>query len=146
MQPPPSSGGAQIMIAGIYDHLIYKGINQQEKILHSLMRNVFHTLIGIIIWRSDEVDIPIDALLDPKYLELRSKERFKPNEIPSPGDPSNLLGYKDQIPIWGLDNTEEASGTTHISIIDFEGNAVSMTTTIESAFGSAAGPQGFIKQ
>tara|TARA_B100000945_G_scaffold74788_1_gene57563 strand:+ start:4639 stop:6381 length:1743 start_codon:yes stop_codon:yes gene_type:complete len=142
---PPSSGGAQIMIAGIYDHLIYKGINQQEKIAAFVdAQRLSYADRDHYFGDPDEVDIPIDALLDPKYLELRSKERFRPNEIPTPGDPSNLLGYKDQIPIWGLDNTEESSGTTHISIIDFEGNAVSMTATIESAFGSHRWASGFL--
>ena len=133
------------MIAGIYDHLIYKGINQQEKIAAFVdAQRLSYADRDHYFGDPDEVDIPIDALLDPKYLELRSKERFRPNEIPTPGDPSNLLGYKDQIPIWGLDNTEEASGTTHISIIDFEGNAVSMTATIESAFGSHRWASGFL--
>ena len=92
----------------------------------------------------DEVEIPIDALLDPKYLKLRSKERFRPGQTPTPGDPSKLIGLKKQIPSWGSDNTEEASGTTHISIIDFEGNAVSMTATVESAFGSHRWASGFL--
>ncbi|HDO51384.1 MAG TPA: gamma-glutamyltransferase, partial [Rhizobiales bacterium] len=42
------------------------------------------------------------------------------------------------------DGTSENSGTTHISIVDGEGNAVSMTTTIETAFGSGLMTGGFL--
>ena len=45
---------------------------------------------------------------------------------------------------FGRDATRESVGTSHISIIDGEGNAVSMTTTIESAFGSGVWAAGFL--
>jgi len=44
----------------------------------------------------------------------------------------------------GDDGTMEVSGTSHVSIIDGEGNAVSMTTTIEAAFGSRIWAGGFL--
>jgi gamma-glutamyltranspeptidase/glutathione hydrolase len=40
------------------------------------------------------------------------------------------------------DASEEAIGTSHISIVDAEGNAVSMTTSIESAYGSGLRARG----
>ena len=142
---PPSSGGAQIMIAGIYDHLVYNSKNKMDRITAFVdAQRLSYADRDHYFGDPDEVEIPIDALLDPKYLELRSKERFKPGQTPTPGDPSKLIGLKKQIPSWGSDNTEEASGTTHISIIDFEGNAVSMTATVESAFGSHRWASGFL--
>ena len=45
---------------------------------------------------------------------------------------------------YGLDFTQESSGTSQISIIDGQGNALSMTTTIESAFGSRQWSAGFL--
>jgi gamma-glutamyltranspeptidase/glutathione hydrolase len=44
----------------------------------------------------------------------------------------------------GDDATVELPGTTHFSIVDGEGNVVSMTTTIESAFGSRLWAAGFL--
>jgi gamma-glutamyltranspeptidase/glutathione hydrolase len=44
----------------------------------------------------------------------------------------------------GDDGTIEASGTSHVSIIDGDGSAVSMTTTIEAAFGSRIWAAGFL--
>ncbi len=45
---------------------------------------------------------------------------------------------------FGRDATNEVPGTTQISIIDDDGNAVSMTATIESAFGSHLWAAGFL--
>ena len=45
---------------------------------------------------------------------------------------------------FGKDATHEVPGTTHISIVDDEGNAVSMTASIESAFGSHLWAAGFL--
>ena len=36
----------------------------------------------------------------------------------------------------GADETVEQDGTSHISIVDRQGNVIAMTTTIESGFGS----------
>jgi gamma-glutamyltranspeptidase/glutathione hydrolase len=44
----------------------------------------------------------------------------------------------------GADHTEEVSGTSHISVVDAAGNAVAMTTTIESQFGSRIMARGFM--
>ena len=92
----------------------------------------------------DEIDIPIKALINPKYLQNRAKERFKPHEKPNHGDPSIVMNSLEKLPSWGNDKTEESSGTTHLSIIDQDGNAVSMTATIESAFGSHRWSSGFL--
>ena len=45
---------------------------------------------------------------------------------------------------FGNDATLENVGTSHISIVDDDGNAVSMTTSIEQAFGSASMVRGFL--
>ncbi|MGM0632182.1 MAG: gamma-glutamyltransferase, partial [Pseudomonadota bacterium] len=42
------------------------------------------------------------------------------------------------------DSTREAAGTTHLSIVDSEGNAVSATMTVESPFGSSRWAAGFL--
>ena len=142
---PPSSGGAQIMIAGIYDHLINENMSRSDKVEAFVdAQRLSYADRDHYFGDPDEVEIPIDALLNPKYIEQRSKDKFQPDETPRPGNPAIIIGQESNIPIWGRDNTEEASGTTHISIIDFDGNAVSMTATIESAFGSHRWAAGFL--
>lgn len=88
----------------------------------------------------DFVAIP-DGLLDPGYLEDRRK-LIAPLAAMEKAEPGVPPGLKRQS--FGLDATKERSGTSHISIIDDDGNALSMTTTIEGAFGSHNWAAGFL--
>lgn len=84
---------------------------------------------------ADFVDVPVAAMLDAEYLQARSK----------------LIGDEDMGTATAGDfnqfvagvNVEQPS-TTQISIVDAEGNAVSMTSTIEMGFGSAVMVGGFL--
>jgi gamma-glutamyltranspeptidase/glutathione hydrolase len=86
------------------------------------------------------VAIP-DGLLSTAYLAERSRliSPFRPLATAHPGRPPG----SEQLAL-GADETYEAAGTSHISIIDGEGNALAMTTTIESAFGSGHWAAGFL--
>ena len=142
---PPSSGGAQIMIAGLYDQLINNESNESEKISAFVdAQRLAYADRDHFFGDPDEVNIPLEALLDPKYIKDRAKQRFLPDAIPTPGDPSSIIDTLANFPTWGKDNTVEAAGTTHLSIIDQNGNAVSMTATIESVFGSQRWAAGFL--
>jgi gamma-glutamyltranspeptidase/glutathione hydrolase len=69
----------------------------------------------------DFVKVPTNELLNPKYLESRMSD-FDPSKA---GDSENIEP--------GL---QESDQTTHYSIIDADGNAVSVTTTINGAYGA----------
>ena len=67
-----------------------------------------------------------------------------PDGVPLPGDPGAVLHGEPIIDRWGRDATEEAGGTTHLSVVDRFGNAVSMTATVEAPFGSSRWAGGFL--
>jgi len=142
---PPSSGGAQIMIAGIYDHLSSDATNQLDKIAAFVdAQRLAYADRDHYFGDPDAIDIPLDDLLHPDYLQHRATERFAPDAVPTPGDPGLVLGGDSTAALWAPDTTDEASGTTHLSIIDGEGNAVSMTATVEAPFGSSRWAAGFL--
>jgi len=55
-------------------------------------------------------------------------------------EPGDIPGFDPT----GPDPTAKTSGTSHISIVDRYGNALSMTTTIESSFGNGVMVRGFL--
>jgi gamma-glutamyltranspeptidase/glutathione hydrolase len=142
---PPSSGGAQIMIAGLYDHLSVDATSQADRVAAFVdAQRLAYADRDHYFGDPDEVDIPLDDLLDPEYLRHRATERFAPGAVPTPGDPGLVLHQDSAAVRWAPDTTEEAAGTTHLSIVDSEGNAVSMTATVESIFGSQRWAAGFV--
>jgi gamma-glutamyltranspeptidase / glutathione hydrolase len=97
---------------------------------------------------------PPDGLLDDGYLGMR---RALINEQaamakPAAGVPPVTATNPSKWPpkaskraeLFGDDATLESVGTSHISIIDANGDAVSMTTTIEAGFGSRLFAGGFL--
>jgi len=91
---------------------------------------------------ADFVDVPLAGLLDSGYLAGRAKliDASRSMGVPRAGQPPGCCKGPRQAS--GL-HREEA-GTSHVSIVDARGNAVSMTTTIESAFGSHVMVRGFL--
>ncbi len=88
--------------------------------------------------------MPLEELLDPAYIRHRAGERFRPADIPVHGDPGKVLRNEPIAHRLGRDKTQESAGTTHLSIIDNDGNAVAMTATVEFYFGSSRFTHGFL--
>jgi gamma-glutamyltranspeptidase/glutathione hydrolase len=142
---PPSSGGAQIMIAGLYDHLTAEAETQADRIAAFVdAQRLAYADRDHYFGDPDSVEVPLEDLLNPAYLEHRATERFAPGATPTHGDPGSVLHDDPVADLWSVDTTEEAAGTTHLSIIDSEGNAVAMTATIEAWFGSSRWAAGFL--
>ena len=91
---------------------------------------------------ADFVQVPTEGLLDPEYLARRSALIRMETSIISPMIPGRPPGAPQTLP--GADTQDGRPGTSHISIVDGDGNAVSMTTTIEGSFGSQIMVGGFL--
>ncbi|MDF1671798.1 MAG: gamma-glutamyltransferase [Roseovarius sp.] len=90
---------------------------------------------------ADFVPVPTNGLLDKAYLKARSQLLQSDMALPEvrPGEPEF-----DHALNWADDASIELPSTSHISIVDSYGNALSMTTTIENAFGSRLMVGGFL--
>ena len=82
---------------------------------------------------SDFVPVPVKGLLDRGYLKGRATllNRTLALEEVLPGNPTFEISTH-----FADDQSKELPSTSHISIVDQYGNALSMTTTIENVFGS----------
>jgi gamma-glutamyltranspeptidase/glutathione hydrolase len=91
---------------------------------------------------SDFIRVPVRGLLDPGYLMDRARliNGFKaaPGKA-DPGDPPWREGR-----LLAPDLQDERPGTTHLSVIDGNGLAISVTASIETAFGSGRMTGGFL--
>ena len=86
----------------------------------------------------DFIDVPMEGLLAPDYLDARAK-LINPTTAGPPPRPGQPRGAGVRAP----DHTLEPGGTTHFVIVDKDGNALSMTTTVESIFGDGRMVAGF---
>ncbi len=125
--PPPSSGGfAVIALLKMKDELSehFEGVGhnspQYVHLVSEIEKRVFADRAEYL-GDPDFVEIPIDELIDDEYLAMRANEvnlqRISTVESVPPG-----LGT--------------SPNTTHYSIVDADGNAVSNTYTINWSYGS----------
>ncbi len=89
---------------------------------------------------ADFVDVPVSSLLDSGYIKRRSSLiKIGATNIPfDAGNPTSQGGNLS------LDDAIELPSTSHFSIVDGDGNAVSITTSVENVFGSRLMAGGFI--
>jgi gamma-glutamyltranspeptidase / glutathione hydrolase len=87
------------------------------------------------------VTVPLEGLLDPNYLEYRGKllDPLKAGGPVKAGNPPTPVkaAYAP-----GLQHVEQ--GTSHLSVVDGQGNAVSLTQTVQAPFGSFLRVNGFL--
>ncbi len=83
------------------------------------------------------VSVPVAGMIDPAY--VASRARLIGATAGAPPD----AGRPELAPLMAVDKTVEPTGTSHFIIQDHEGNVVSMTTTVESIFGTGRMVDGF---
>ena len=90
----------------------------------------------------DFVRVPVEGLLDPAYMDTRAG-LINPFEAAkdkaSAGDPPGRAEG-----LHAPDVREDPPGTTHLSVVDKDGLAISLTASIESPFGSGRMAGGFL--
>ena len=140
---PPSSGALTVgQILGLLNQFPPGSSNDPQtlRLIGDASRLAFADR-GRYMADSDFVPMPTQGLLAQDYLSERAKLLNGPDALTEavPGNPEY-----SHASLWADDVSLELPSTSHISIVDRFGNALSMTTTIENSFGSRLMTHGFL--
>ncbi len=139
--PPPTSGGiAVLQILGLLERFDLAALSPDSVEAWHLFAEAGRLAFAdrnAYVADSDFVRVPVARLLARSYLSGRSLAI----------EPSGSLGRAEPGEVGqraALVRQTEPPSTTHFAIVDSEGNAVSMTSSVENAFGSRLMAAGFI--
>ena len=148
--PPPSSGGIAVaQMLGMFETRDMARLAPVDGVpgvdavhLFSEVGRLAYADRNRYAADTDFVPLPgrgVPSLIDKAYLAGRAsliKERSI-GEAPAGTPPGMQVA-------WGKDNAIETPSTSHLVVVDGQGNGLSMTTTVEDAFGSRQMVGGFI--
>ncbi len=139
-QPPASGGVAVMSILGMLENYDMAGMGQSLSGWHHFAQASFLAYADRDKYVADDAFIPVDtdALLNKDYLKSRAALISPDAAIQDvkAGHPYDFVA--------GEDATPDSPGTSHFTVVDKDGLTVSMTTTVESAFGSQRMAAGFV--
>ena len=142
---PPSSGALTVgQILGMLNRYDLRAMGPESvdawRLIGDASRLAFADR-GRYMADSDYVPMPTEGLTADAYLDQRAKLLSGDDALPevAAGSPE-----WDHAMLWADDESLELPSTSHISIVDQYGNALSMTTTIENGFGSRLMVRGFL--
>jgi len=137
--PPPSSGVALLEMLEILertDIASRTAADPQAWFLFAQASRIMYADRDRYVADPRFVAVPVERLLDPAYVALRAQLiGTRAGPAPPPGDIALPRGK---------DATIESAGTSHFVVLDADGDAVSMTTSVESVFGSGRTVDGFV--
>ncbi|NBP72045.1 MAG: gamma-glutamyltransferase family protein [Alphaproteobacteria bacterium] len=143
--PPPTSGGlTTLQILGLLESFdmarIPPGSVNAVHLISEASRLAYADR-GRYIGDPDFVSVPVKGMLENSYLRRRA------GRISATGSMGKALPGRPPGPDraeYATDDRDGYPSTSHLSVIDGAGNAVSMTTSIERAFGSRLMVRGFL--
>ena len=142
---PPSSGAMLLLLVRLYDRLLPDDADRDERMAAFVdAQRLAYADRDHYFGDPATMALSLDDLLDARYVRARASERAAPETAASHGDPAAVILGEAQAGLHGRDTTAEAPGTTHLSVVDGQGNAVAFTASIEAPFGSSRWAGGFL--
>jgi gamma-glutamyltranspeptidase/glutathione hydrolase len=138
--PPPSSGVGLIQLLMMLDRTDIaqrKPTDPQAWFLFAEASRLMYADRDRYVGDPAFVKVPVAGMIDPAYVASRVRL------IGTTAAPPPEAGRPDLAPLMARDGTLEPTGTSHFIIRDADGNVVSMTTTVESIFGTGRMVDGF---
>jgi gamma-glutamyltranspeptidase/glutathione hydrolase len=126
--PPPSSGGVALiqLLKTVGDYPVAGWGHNSANTVHLMVEAERRAYSDRAYYLGDPdfVNVPVSKLVADRYLDERM-ENFDLKKA----TPSSQVAH-------GLIEGYESEQTTHLSVVDAEGNAVSVTTTLNDGYGS----------
>jgi gamma-glutamyltranspeptidase/glutathione hydrolase len=145
--PPPSSGGiALVEILNILEgYDLAKLGNRSAQAIHltaEAFRRAFYDRAEFL-GDPDFAKVPVAQLIDKRYAEAW-RESIDPSQASSSKDLKRPSIFNELERVAGLPPVaiREPENTTHYSVVDSEGNAVAVTTTLNDSLGSRVTAEG----
>jgi len=140
---PPSSGATTVFGAlGVLEKFDLPGLGKDSPTAWHLIveaQRLAYADRERYLADPDFVDVPVAGLLAPDYLAARAQLVSTERTMPTVG-PGNPAGVKVTL----ADGPKQVeNGTSHFAVIDRNGMAATLTSTIESAFGSGLMVNGY---
>jgi gamma-glutamyltranspeptidase/glutathione hydrolase len=138
--PPPSSGVGLLQLLMILERtdIAQRGPgDSQAWFLFAEASRIMYADRDRYVGDPAFVTVPVSGMLDVAYVASR-RRLIGPTTGPAPQP-----GRPELAPLMAADRTMEPTGTSHFIIRGAAGNVVSMTTTVESIFGSGRMVDGF---
>ena len=142
---PPSSGGIAVLeILGILNRFDLKGLAPpaaEGVHLFAEAGRLAYADRDRYVADPSFARVPTKGMIDPAYIATRARlvDPAKAMGRAEPGEPPGTHAA-----LQSDDLSPELPSTSQISVVDKDGNAVSMTTTIENQFGSRMMVRGFL--
>ena len=141
--PPPSSGVSLLQALGLLERTDIAARGPQDPqawVAFVEASRLMYADRDQYVADPRYVPVPTEGLLDPRYLDERARSigARATDAAPAPGTPPGASMTRA-----GRDATLEVPGTSHFVVVDAEGDVVSMTTSVESLFGSGRAVGGF---
>lgn len=140
MAPPSSGGLAVLQIMGILAHYPLGDMPAHSaETVHLLSQASRLAFADRDYYIADPAfyQVPVAGLLAPEYLQARAALIGQVDQPAVPGSPVGATPLAKAV-------APEFANTSHLSIVDAAGNAVSMTTSIENVFGSGLMVNGYL--
>ena len=138
--PPPASGVATLQLLGLLERtdIASRGPGDPRAwFLFAEASRLMYADRDQYVGDPAFVSVPVEGLLDPAYIDQRA------TLIGAMAGPPPVAGTPRGAVPAAADRTLEPAGTSHFIVRDRAGNVVSMTTTVESIFGSGRMVDGF---
>lgn len=140
--PLPSGGSTLLQIMGILENFdLAKLQPNSPEAVHLIVEATRLAYADRNEYLADISNVPLNKMLDKKYLKSRAA-LIDLNKAMTQVEAGKFIANDNNLTM--NNRAVELPSTTHLSVLDADGNAVAMTSSIEYFFGSAISVDGFL--